>query len=94
MENFRKRMLAMAVISAIALSVAGGSFFAIGANPLTTGFAQQAYSQESTELSDSSKAPPTIRVTGEASKTLTPDQATITINVQTQPGNLDDVLED
>lgn len=84
-------MLAMAVISAIALSVAGGSFFA---NPLTTGFAQQAFSQESTELSDSQKAPTTIRVTGDASKALTPDQATITINVQTQPGNLDDVLED
>ena len=94
MENFRKGMLAMAVISAIALSVAGGSFFAIGVNPLTTGFARQAYSQESADLPASSKALPTIRVTGDASKTLTPDQATITINVQTQPGNLDDVLED
>jgi uncharacterized protein YggE len=94
-NNHPKKLLAIAVISAIAISVASGSFFALGVNnPLTNGIAKQAYSQESAELSSDSGAPPTIKVTGDASTTLTPDQATIIINVQTQPGDLDSVIDE
>lgn len=83
MDNFSSRKLqAIAIISAIAVSAVAGAFFAIG-NP-------QAYSQASAALASS----PTIRVTGDATATLVPDQATIIVNVQTQPDDLTVVLAD
>lgn len=84
MDNFSSgKLQAIAVISAIAVSMAAGAFFAFG-NPLVS----QAYSQSSATLSSS----PSIKVTGDATTSIIPDQATITVNVQTQPDDLDSVL--
>lgn len=77
------KLQAIAVISAIAVSVAAGAFFASGSTPI-----QQAYSQQSADLSSN----PTIKVTGDATTSLTPDQATLIVNVQSQPDNLSVVL--
>lgn len=88
MDNSSSRKLqAIAIISAIAVSVvAASSLFAFGGVPLN----QQAYSQESAAASGGA----TIKVTGDASTVLTPDQATITVNMQTQPGTLSDVMQE
>jgi uncharacterized protein YggE len=83
MNDFSSRKLqAIATISAIAVSVGAGTFFAFGSAP--------AYSQQSASLSSN----PTIKVTGDASTNLIPDQATLVINVQTQPDDLTAVLVD
>lgn len=89
MENFSSRKLqAIAIISAIAVSVvAASSLFAFGGTPNNIPLA---YSQESAAVSDV----PTIKVTGDASTVLTPDQATITVNMQTQPGSLSSVMQE
>jgi uncharacterized protein YggE len=88
MDNSSSRKLqAIAIISAIAVSVvAASSLFAFGGLSLN----QQAYSQESAAVSGST----TIKVTGDASTALTPDQATIIVNMQTQPGDLSDVMQE
>src|SRR5688500_18308258 len=83
-NSSRRKLQAMAIVSAIAVSVAAGAFFALG-NPLVP----QAYSQESAVLASS----PTIKVTGDATASLIPDQATLIVNVQTQPDDLTAVLE-
>lgn len=86
MDYFSSRKLqAIAIISAIAVSVAAGAFFAIGSTSIP-----QAYSQQSATLSSS----PTIKVTGDAVTSLVPDQATLIVNVQTQPDDLTTVLAD
>jgi uncharacterized protein YggE len=86
MDNFSSRKLqAIAIISAIAVSVVADTFFALG-NPMVP----QAYSQQSAALSSS----PTIKVTGDATTSLIPDQATLIVNVQTQPDDLTAVLAD
>jgi uncharacterized protein YggE len=85
MNDTSRKLQAIAIISAIAVSVAAGAFFALG-NPL----AQRAYSQESAALSPNSS----IKVTGDATASLVPDQATIIVNVQTQPDDLTAVLAD
>lgn len=81
MEYFTgRRLQAIAIISAIVVSTAAGAFFALGN--------RQAYSQESATLASS----PTIKVTGDATTSLVPDQATLIVNVQTQPDDLVVVL--
>ena len=84
MDYFSSRKLqAIAIISAIAASVVAGGFFALG-NP----FVPQAYSQSSAALAPS----PSIKVTGDATASLLPDQATVIVNLQTQPGDLTEIL--
>lgn len=73
MDNFSGRKLqAIAVISAIAVSAAAGALFALG-NPLVP----QAYSQTPALLSSN----PSIKVTGDATTSLVPDQATVIVNI-------------
>jgi uncharacterized protein YggE len=84
MDNFSSRKLqAIAIISAIAASVVAGGFFALG-NPLVP----QVYSLNSAALASS----PSIKVTGDATASLVPDQATVIVNLQTQPGDLTEIL--
>jgi len=84
MDNFSSSKLqAIAIISAIAASVVAGGFFAFG-NLLVP----QAYSQSSAALAST----PSIKVTGEATASLVPDQATVIVNLQTQPGDLTEIL--
>lgn len=84
MDNFSsKKLQAIAIISAIAISVGAGAFFAFANYTVPT-----AYSQQSTAISSN----PTIRVTGDATTSLVPDQATLIVNVQTQPDDLSVVM--
>lgn len=78
MDNSSSRKLqALAIISAIAVSVvAASSLFAFGGTSLNNNI-PQAFSQESAAVSGST----TITVTGDASTILTPDQATIIVNM-------------
>ena len=90
MDNSSSRKLqAIAIISAIAVSVVAISLFAFGGTPINNSI-PQAFSQESAAVSGST----TITVTGDASTVLTPDQATIIVNMQTQPGDLYDVMQE
>ncbi|HEX2556862.1 MAG TPA: SIMPL domain-containing protein [Nitrososphaera sp.] len=92
MDNSSSRKLqAIAIISAIAVSVvAASSLFALGGTPLNNNSIPQAFSQESAAVSGSM----TITVTGDASTVLTPDQATIIVNMQTQPSDLSSVMQE
>ncbi len=82
----RSKLQAIVIISAIAISVGAGAFFALGG--------QKAYSQTSAQLLASSNSNnPTIKVTGDATTSLMPDQATIIVNIQSQPDDLSAVLK-
>jgi len=76
------KLQAIAIVSAIAISVGSGAFFALGS--------QKAYSQTSAPLASN----PTIRVAGDATTSVMPDQATLVINVQSQPDDLPVVLNE
>ncbi|UVS69838.1 SIMPL domain-containing protein [Nitrososphaera viennensis] len=94
MNNFsRKKLPTIAIVLAVVLSaaVASTSFFVAGTPLLLKNDFQKAYSQDYAALPSGGK-PATIKVTGEASTTITPDQATIIINAQTEPGELSSVL--
>jgi uncharacterized protein YggE len=80
-----RKLQAVAIVSAIALAAVAGGIFTLG-NP----FVPPAYSQQSAALSSD----PTIKVTGDATASLIPDEATLIINVQTQPDGLTSVLAD
>jgi uncharacterized protein YggE len=78
--SFSSKLRAIAIVSAIAVPMAAGAFLAL----------PQAYSQKSATLSDA----PTIKDIGDATTSVVPDQATALVNVQTQPDDLADVLEE
>ena len=82
----KNKIIFSAVFSAIVLSVVGGSFvfFDNSGNDLETSESviPKAFSQEFNALS---KNNPTIKITGDASMTLEPDQATIVIATRSQP---------
>ncbi|AFU59175.1 hypothetical protein DUF541 [Candidatus Nitrososphaera gargensis Ga9.2] len=82
------KLQAIAIISAIVISVGTGAFFALG-SPIP-----KAYSQTSSSASLASSSNPTIRVTGDAMTSLMPDRATLVINVQSQPDDLSMVLNE
>ena len=87
MDNFSgKRLHVIAIVSAIAASAVAGAFVASPA--LLFKNVPQAYSQEYATLADKS----TIKVSEESSTTLSPDQATMVVTIQTQPGELAKVL--
>jgi uncharacterized protein YggE len=77
-----RKLQAMAIISAVALAAVAGAFFTAGNAPV-----QQAYSLNAA-------GEPTIKVTGDASTSLVPDQTTLIVNVQTKPGDLASVLDE
>ena len=89
MDNFSGKRLQVLAAAASAIILAG-SFFAFG-GPLLTNGVPQAYSQE--EYASLASAP-SIKVTGEASAMLQPDQASMVVIIQTQPGDLADVVEE
>ena len=91
--NRRDRTIFLAVPVAAALAV-GGAFFALAGDSediLDVGepVLPEASSQETNDLSENN---PTIKVTGNAVTMLEPDQATMRINMRSQPMEITDAL--
>jgi uncharacterized protein YggE len=87
----RKKLAATAAALSLAAAIPSMSFFVAGSPLLLKSELQKAYSQDYAALPSSGK-PATIKVTGEASTTIKPDQATMIINAQTSPGDLSSIL--
>ena len=89
---YQNKMIFSAVFVAIVLSAVGGFAFLNGSSSNEeTGESvlPEAFSQEFNSLS---KNNPTIKVTGDASMTLEPDQATIMIATRSQPTDITSAL--
>ena len=89
----QNKIIFSAVLAAIVLSAVGGGFAFLGDSYSSAESNESslpaAYSQEFNSLS---KNNPTIKVTGDASMTLEPDQATIMIATRSQPTDITTAL--